>query len=349
MTIRTRLTLWYGCVLFCAVAIIGFLSWSELQERRERIHRTDHGMVEILEIMLGIGAPAAILSVAGGWWLMRKSLSPLAALTTAAERITESTLTAQLPRTRNGDELDRLTDVFNGMTARLNNSFQRIREFTLHASHELKTPLTVLCGEMELELRNETLSETARERCASQLEELRRLSRIVDALTLLARADAGLFDLEFEPVELNEIARENFADAQILARAQGIHVELAMCEKARVMGNKHRLRQLFLNLTDNAVKYNEQGGRITMTLRQTGPIAEFILANTGPGITPEALPRVFDRFFRGDPAHSNIVEGSGLGLSIAQWIVTAHGGNIQIASVPGELTTVTVKLPIKPE
>ncbi len=349
MTIRTRLTLWYGTVLFCAVTVIGLLSWSEVQERRERIHRTDHGMVEILEIMLGIGAPAAILSVAGGWWLTRKSLSPLAALTSAAERITENTLTEQLPRSRNGDELDRLTDVFNGMTGRLHESFQRIREFTLHASHELKTPLTVLCGEMELELRSEALSESARERCVSQLEELRRLSRIVDALTLLARADAGLFDLKFAPVDLSEIVQDNFADAQILAQAQGIQVELTSYEKAVVMGNKHRLRQLFLNLADNAVKYNEQGGRITMTLRQTGLVAEVVLTNTGPGISPEALPRVFDRFFRGDPAHSNIVEGSGLGLSIAEWIVKAHGGNIQIESVPGKLTTVTVKLPIKPE
>ncbi len=349
MTIRTRLTLWYGSVLFCAVAVIGVLSYSELLERRERIHRTDHGMVEILEIMLGIGAPAAILSVAGGWWLTRKSLVPLAALTLAAERITEKTLAEQLPRSCNGDELDRLTDVFNGMTTRLNDSFQRIREFTLHASHELKTPLTVLCGEMELELRNEGLSEAARERCASQLEELRRLSRIVDALTLLARADAGLFDLKFEPVELSEIIQDNFADAQILAQGQGIHVELTTCEKARVMGNKHRLRQLFLNLTDNAVKYNEHGGRIIMTLRQTGTMAEFILANTGPGITPEALPRVFDRFFRGDSSHSNTVEGSGLGLSIAHWIVTAHGGTIQIESILWKMTTVTVKLPIKPE
>ena len=260
MTIRTRLTIWYGCVLFCAIAVIGVLSWSELQERRQRIHRTDHGEVEILEIMLGIGAPAAILSVAGGWWLMRKSLAPLAALTAAAERINENTLTGQLPRSRNGDELDRLTDVFNGMTTRLNDSFQRIREFTLHASHELKTPLTVLCGEMELALRGEALSESARERCASQLEELRRLSRIVDALTLLARADAGLFDLEFAPVELNEIAQDNFADAQILARAQEIHVELAVCEKARIMGNKHRLRQLIS-------KFDGQRSQIQRTRR----------------------------------------------------------------------------------
>ncbi len=347
MTIRTRLTLWYGGVLFCAVSLIGALAWGELQERRERTHRNDRGMTEIVENILAVGVPAIVLSVAGGWWLMRKSLAPLAALTAAAERINEHTLSEQLPRSQNGDELDRLTEVFNDMTTRLRGSFQRIREFTLHASHELKTPVTVLCGEMELALRNQALTESERERCASQLDELRRLSRIVDALTLLARAEAGLLNLEFAPVELHELVQDNFADAQILAQAQGLQVELTACETARIMGNAHRLRQLFLNLADNAVKYNERGGFIRMALRKTGQQAEFTLANTGPGIAPEALPRVFDRFFRGDPAHSNTVEGSGLGLSIAQWIVNAHGGTIQIESIPGKLTTVKVRLPIK--
>jgi len=345
MTIRARLTLWYGCVLFCAVVVIGLLSYNEMQERRERIHRTDKGMREILEIMLGVGVPGAVLSVAGGWWLMRKSLAPLAALTTAAERINENNLAEQLPRSENGDELDRLTEVFNGMTARLNESFQRIREFTLHASHELKTPLTVLCGEMEIALRDDALPAAERERYASQLDELRRLSRIVDALTLLARADAGLVDLKFEPVALDELVRDSFADTQILAQAQGICVELAACEPATVSGNAHRLRQLFLNLADNAVKYNKRGGAITVSLRNNGPNAEFAIANTGCGISPECLPRVFDRFFRGDPAHSSEVEGSGLGLSIAQWIVKAHNGTIHIESLPDKWTTVTVQLP----
>jgi signal transduction histidine kinase len=339
VTIRARLTLWYGVVF----------SLNEVQERRQRIHRTDRGMAEIMEIMLGFGVPGAALSVVGGWWLMRKSLAPLADLTDAVERINETTLTAQLPRTRNGDELDRLTEVFNDMTTRLHDSFRRTREFTLHASHELKTPLTVLCGEVEIALRAEALSAGERERCQSQLEEMRRLSRIVDALTLLARADAGLIDLKRAPVALDELARDSFADAQILAHAQGIRVELRTCEPARVMANAHRLRQLLLNLADNAVKYNTPGGLVTMALRNRGKHAELAIANTGPGIAPELLPRVFERFFRGDPAHNSDVEGSGLGLSIAQWIVTAHDGTIQIESIPEKLTTVTVTLPVAGE
>jgi signal transduction histidine kinase len=232
------------------------------------------------------------------------------------------------------------------MTARLNASFTRIREFTLHASHELKTPLTVLCGETETELRDESLSPAQRERAASQLEELRRLAAIVDSLTLLAKADAGLINLSLVPVRLDELVRDCFDDTQILAHTSGINVELTNCETATTNGDAHRLRQLLLNLADNAVKYNDPKGYISMSLRCAGDSAELAISNTGPGVPPELAPRVFDRFFRGDPAHSTNVEGCGLGLSIAQWIVSAHNGTIQMVSQPSRLTTVTVRLPL---
>ncbi len=233
------------------------------------------------------------------------------------------------------------------MLARLDDSFNRIREFTLHASHELKTPLTILCGETETMLRDESLSAAERERAASQLDELRRLARIVDGLTLLAKADAGQVALKLEPVRLDELVRDNFADAQILAEPQGIGVELTVCEEITVRGDRHRLRQLLLNLADNAVKYNQPQGHVTMSLRRAGDTAEFTIANTGPGVAAESLPRVFDRFYRGDPAHSHEVDGCGLGLSIAKWIVSAHKGTIQIESAPAQLTTVTVRLPLE--
>jgi len=349
MTIRARLTLWYSAILFCALVLSSIFALGELQERRHRIHRTDHGELEIIEIMLGIGVPAAALSVVGGWWFMRKSLAPLASLTAAVEGVDEHSPVQPLSRSRNGDELDRLTEVFNAMTARLHDSFQRIRDFTLHASHELKTPLTVLCGEMEMALRDESLAESERERCSSQLEELRRLSRIVDALTLLAKADAGLVELQFAPVAFDDLIRDCFADAQILAHAAHIRVELTACAPITVQASAHRLRQLLLNLADNAVKYNEPGGQVIMSLRAGHDHAIYTISNTGPGIPPETLPRVFDRFFRGDLAHTHEIQGSGLGLSIAQWIVRAHHGSIQINSVPHKLTTVTVKLPALPK
>ncbi len=277
---------------------------------------------------------------------MRKAFAPLAALTSAAERLNEHNLGEQLPRSRNGDELDRLAEVLNAMTRRLNNAFKRVHEFTLHASHELKTPLTVLRAETETELRDEGLAPAQRERAASRLDELGRLTRIVDGLALLAKADAGLVNLTLAQVALDDLVRDSFADTQILAQSHGISVELKNCDPTQVSGDAHRLRQLLLNLADNAIKYNCEGGRISMTLRKDGDSAEFSIANTGKGIPAEALPRVFDRFFRVDPAHGTDVDGCGLGLSIAQWIASAHKGTIRIDSEPDRMTTVRVTFPV---
>jgi signal transduction histidine kinase len=349
MTIRTRLSLWYAGVLTVSLLVIGVGTYRELDEQLRHEHRRapdEYAISETGEMLFQVGVPAVLLGLLGGWWLTRRTLAPMTKLTDAVEKIHERNLRNPLPRTRNGDELDRLTEIFNGMLARLDDSFNRTREFTLHASHELKTPLTVLCGETETALRDESLSPAERERAASRLDELRRLARIVDGLTLLAKADAGQVALKLEPVRFDELVRDNFADAQILAEPHGILVELAACEEITVPADRHRLRQLLLNLADNAVKYNQPQGRVTMSLRRTGDAAEFIIANSGAGIPLEIIPRVFDRFFRGDPAHSPAVDGCGLGLSIAQWIVSAHNGTIKIASVPSKTTTVTVRLPL---
>lgn len=350
MTIRTRLTLWYAGILTLSLLIIGFGTYREIDERLRHEHRQAperRAIAETGEMVFQVGLPAIVLGLLGGWWLTRRALSPVVGLTEAIRKIHERNLREPLPRTQNGDELDRLTGVFNGMLARLDDSFNRTREFTLHASHELKTPLTILCGETETTLRDELLSAAERERAASLLDELRRLARIVDGLTLLAKADAGQVALKLDPVRLDELVRDNFADLQILAEPQQIGVELAACEEVTLSADRHRLRQLLLNLADNAVKYNQPQGRVTMSLRRSGDAAEFTVANTGPGIPPEVLPRVFDRFFRGDPAHSSVVDGCGLGLSIVQWIVSAHRGTVKIESEPGKLTTVTVRLPLE--
>lgn len=350
MTIRTRLTFWYAGILTVSLLVIGLGTYQEIDERLRHEHRREpeeRAMAEAGEMIFQAGLPAILLGLLGGWWLTRRALSPVTQLTGAINKIHERNLREPLSRTRNGDELDRLTEVFNAMLARLDDSFNRTREFTLHASHELKTPLTVLCGETETALRDESLSASERERAASQLDELHRLARIVDGLTLLAKADAGQVALKQEPLRLDELVRDNFADAQILAEPQGIRVELAACEEITVPADRHRLRQMLLNLADNAVKYNQPQGRVTMSLRRTDDVAEFAISNTGPGIPPEILPRVFDRFFRGDPAHSPTVDGCGLGLSIVQWIVSAHQGSVKIESVPSKITTVTVCLPIR--
>ena len=346
MTIRARMTLWYAGVLMLSALVIAGLSFKELHEERDRIEEPGDSMEDVLGFVYGIGIPAILLSVGGGYWLMRKALAPVAALTEAASRINEHNLGQRLPLSGDGGELDRLTAVFNDMTGRLEQSFQRIREFTLHASHELKTPLTVMRSELETALEDQSLPAAQREHIMSELDELERLTKIVDGLSLLTKADAGQVSLVLKPLALDELVRDNFDDAQILAQAAGLSVKLAPCEPLTVRGDAHRLRQVLLNLADNAVKYNRPGGSITMALRRAGESAEFSIANTGPGIAPEALPRVFDRFYRGDPSHSNEVEGCGLGLSIAQWVVSVHNGTIRMESVPGQTTTVSVRLPL---
>jgi signal transduction histidine kinase len=200
-------------------------------------------------------------------------------------------------------------------------------------------------GEIETKLRDTVTSHADREFFAGQLDEIGRLTKIVDGLTLLAKADAGQITLAQEPVCLDELVRDIFADAQLLARPHRLEVELSGCDETIIRGDRHRLKQLLLNLTDNAIKYNQPDGRVIIGLSRNNGTAALRIANTGPGISPKKLPRVFDRFYRGDAAHSSEIEGCGLGLSIAQWIVTAHGGTILVASDPASLTTVTVQLP----
>jgi len=299
---------------------------------------------EIIEVVLLYGVPTAVVLLASGWWLVRRALAPLDRLTKAAERIHASNLHERLPRSENGDELDRLTEVFNAMMARLQDSFSHIREFTVHASHELKTPLAILHVELETLMNDAATTGAQREALASHLDEIQRLSRIVEGLTLLAKADAGQVRLAQEPVRLDELVQDSFADAQILAHPRKIRVDLTACDEVVVQGDRHRLRQLLLNLTDNAIKYNQPQGRVTIALNRNNGYAELMIANTGAGIAPAILPHVFDRFFRGDSAQNNDAEGCGLGLSIARWIVTAHGGSIQLVSEPNLLTIAAIKL-----
>ena len=349
MRIGTRLTLWYAALLFVSLVIMAGVMYYEWTEQREMLRQQatppESVWEEVGEVLLYAGLPTAGLLLVGGWLILRRTLAPISTLTRAAERIHAGNLTERLPLTNSGDELDRLTRVFNEMTGRLHDSFESIREFTLHASHELRTPLTVMHAELETALRDESLSTPARERAASMLDEVQRLTHIVDGLMFLTKADAGMLKFAREPVPLDEVLRDAYADAQILGEARKLKVKLNQCCSICVEGDRHRLRQLLLILTDNAIKYNHDAGTVTLDLHSNNGSAVLTIANSGAGIPSELSGRVFDRFFRGDPSHNQAIEGSGLGLSIAQGIVEAHGGRISIASEPQRLTTVKVELP----
>jgi len=348
MTIRTRLTLWYsGMLLVSLLLMSGVLYYELVYEHRQEVppEQRERAPKQMADILFMYGAPTLALLLVGGWLLMRRTLAPVAAITEAAERVHSGNLRERLPRSGNADELDRLTGVLNAMLARLDDSFSRIRDFTLHASHELKTPLTVMRGEVENLLDGSPCTPVQRESLTGHLDEIQRLAQIVDNLALLAKADAGLVLLAQEDVPLHELVREAFDDACVLGTRLGLKVELRECENNLVCGDRHRLRQVLLNLVDNAVKYNEPNGCVTLSLRRDGQQAHITVTNTGSGIPPEQLPRVFDRFYRGDAARRTRADGCGLGLSIAQWIVKVHGGTLQLASDLNRLTTVTVSLP----
>ena len=350
MTIRKRLTLWYAGVLLASIFLMaGVMYFEFVIERgwmRKGIEPQEPVEQEIAEIVLFYGVPTALLTVLGGWWLLKRALAPLDQLALAAEKLHIDNLNEPLPQTGNGDEVDRLSKVLNSANVRLKDSFKRIQEFTLNASHELKTPLAILQGEIEMAMNDAASSITQREMYASQLDEIQRLARIVEGLTLLAKADAGQISLASDLVRLNDLVEESVADAKILAQQTGIKVSLLKCDDVTVRGDRDRLRQLFLNLTDNAIKYNKPQGRVDISLVQNGTEPELVISNTGPGIPADQIDHVFDRFFRGDKSHNGAIQGSGLGLSIGQWIVYAHRGEIEINSLPSAMTTVKVTLPL---
>jgi len=350
MTLRQRVALHYGMGLLVDLSLVIGLTYHEVAtERRLRKLLGDANESEVQQRKLFDLLVFSIVPIVliGGWWVTRRSLRPLSALAESVERIQPHEPLEPLPRSHNRDEVDRLTEVFNSMTARLHGSFQQIREFTLHASHELKTPLTIMRVQLETRLQDmKSLPAADVEWLECELNEVMRLSGIVDSLTLLTKGEAGLVTLERKPVRLDELARESFDDARIMAESEGVKVSLGHCDTVVISGDRHRLRQLLLNLVDNAVKYNRPGGSLGMALRRRDAMAEIEITNTGDGIPPELQPHLFERFVRGDEARSRAIQGCGLGLAICRWIVQSHGGTIRLWSDSTKTTTALVHLPL---
>jgi signal transduction histidine kinase len=347
-TIARRMGKAYAAMAAVCIALVSWLAYHEfVEEPREFAAKgyTDiHKDTEAeFSTVLFLAAVPVLLGV--GWWWACRALSPLKKLLAAVEKMDEHNLLQPLPLSLKDDEVDKLSAAFGAMAVRLDESFRRIHEFTLRASHELKTPLTVMRAQLETALREgQSLPREQTEWIDGQLDELKRLTQIVDSLTLLTKADAGLVQLERQPVQLCELVEEAFEDAQVLARPRGVHVTLGECTGAVLTGDRHRLRQLLLILSDNAVKYNRPGGTIEFTLRHSAGMAELRISNTADEVSQEMLDHAFERFARGRNAQEK-VEGCGLGLTIAQWIVQAHGGIIRLlAEGPGR-TTALVRLP----
>ncbi len=248
------------------------------------------------------------------------------------------------------DEMSRLAATLNEMIQRLETSFGALRRFTADASHELKTPLAVLRADVERAMAVKTRSTDQLVALEEALQETRRMSDLVDSLLTLARADEGRFDLHREEIDLGPLVRDVVETANILGESAGIAVSLNVFEPTTVMGDATRLRQLFLNLVTNAIKYTARGGKVDLALSLRDRQVQFTVKDTGIGISAVDVPFVFERFWRADRVRSRTAErgGFGLGLAISQWIAQAHGGTLTVQSRLHRGSTFEVTLPVPP-
>ncbi len=312
----------------------------------QSLHETRQHLI----LVMGLGGALVVLaSIAGGLWLSHRALLPINRITAAASSIARTDdLDTRLAWRGPRDDLGRLVSVFNDMMVRLQGLFSVQQRFVADVSHELRTPLTAIRGNLDL-IRRYGMDEQS----LTAIEgETGRMARMVDDLLLLARADYGGLALELKPLDLDTILLEASQEAKLLAGERELDIALRRIEPLRARGNADRIKQLLLNLLDNAIKFTPDGGRIALGLYRDGGDAVLEVADSGIGIAPADRQRIFDRFWQADPSrrsarHSG--QDAGLGLSIVKWIVDAHQGRIDLVSEPGQGTTFRVRLPLAQE
>ncbi len=306
------------------------------------------------DLLIAILTTAPLIIIGSVIWaslLAGRTVRPIDRIIDELEAITDGrSLHRRLKGEDAGDELARLTTTLNAMLGRLENYFGALRRFTADASHELKTPLAVLRADVERAMSGSSSPTEQLVHLEEALAETTRMAGLVDQLLTLARADEGRFDLHREPITVEPLVRDVFETALILAETAGLTVELSAAEPATIMGDRTRLRQLFLNLVTNAIKYTSRGGEVELSLRVRDGIAVFAVRDTGIGIAAADLPHIFERFWRADRVRSRAAErgGFGLGLAISQWIAQAHGGTLTATSRLTRGSTFTVAIPAAP-
>lgn len=299
-----------------------------------------------LKFLLAMLPVVAAIALGGGYVLVKRALAPVDRIAGSAERISSHNLSERLPAPHTGDELERLSIALNHMIERLDAAFQHSRRFVADASHELRTPLTALRGELESCVQERELAPELRERLGSALEEVDRLANIVEGLFAISRLDAGEAAAEWVPFDLAQLVSATTDQMALLAEDKKIQVTCNGSKEVWVEGDRARLKQVVVNLLDNAIKYTPESGAISLTVRAQDGTAVLEVADNGMGIPPEALPRIFERFFRVDKARSREAGGAGLGLSIVKSICTAHHGRVEATSAPGQGSRFRVELPL---
>ncbi|MGE0470870.1 MAG: hypothetical protein Nkreftii_004155 [Candidatus Nitrospira kreftii] len=309
----------------------------------ESVGETLHRFLVLLVVAIPI---ALAVSLAGGWFLAGRALRPVDEITLAARRIAAGDLSQRLSMPTAQDEIGRLAATFNNMIGRLDASFRQIRQFTSDASHELRTPLTVMKGETDLILRRSRPLEDYKTVLESNLEEIDRMTRIVDELLFLSRADMGEVKMEALPVALQALVEDVHRQAKLLGHDRDIEVVLGTVMPVVVHGDDLRLRELLLNLVENAMKYSHAGGKVEIALLKDGREARLSITDHGIGIAPADHQKIFQRFFRTDVARTHTKKGTGLGLAICAWIADLHKGRVEVQSDLGQGSTFTVVLPL---
>lgn len=297
---------------------------------------------DVLSRALLIGLATVIAALVVLAILVNNVFRPLDDIATVARQITRADdLSRRVPHNTRTDEIGELARAFNQTLERLERLFRSQQRFLADVSHELRTPLTSVRGNLDLMRR---MGEYDEESMSVIQDETERMSRLLGDLLLLARADSGGLPLRHEPVELDNILFDVYR--QVSRIEKPVTLELREVDQVGILGDEDRLKQLMLNLVDNAVKYTPPGGTVRLSLAKENGWAHLSVSDTGVGIPPEDLPHIFDRFYRVDKARSRAQGGSGLGLAIAKWVAQAHGGGIQVKSTPGMGTTFTVSLPV---
>jgi heavy metal sensor kinase len=304
-------------------------------------------MLNHLFLQLSVGLPLAVIIIAGGGYLLvRRALAPVEQVTRAAERITQHNLSERLPVARTGDELERLSVSLNRMITRLDEALQNSKRFVADASHDLRTPLTILRGELEDIAEDARLDSELRDRVGSMLEEVVHLGKIVEQLFTLSRLDAGEAQTEWMRFDLAELAKITTDQMSLLAEDKGILISCAAGRPTLVNGNRVRLKQVIVNLLDNAIKYTPAKGAVQLRVQGVNGHAVLEVEDNGIGIPPNALPHIFERFYRVDQTRTGASESAGLGLSIVKSICIAHGAEVEAQSTAGNGSCFRVKVPL---
>jgi signal transduction histidine kinase len=316
------------------------------------VAETEAQLREVLGTIIIIAPFLVALSVLFAHFIAGRAFRPIDRIIDQVEAISDGrSLHRRLAIGAAGDELARLSATLNAMIGRLETSFGALRRFTADASHELKTPLTVIRADVERAMSPNASNNDKAIALEEALQQVTRMADLVDSLLTLARADEGRFDLYREPVELGPLVKEVVETARLLGEESGVTINAPVIDDAVVQGDQTRIRQLFLNLVTNAIKYTPRNGRVDISLSSDGTTAQFTVRDTGIGIAAADLPYVFERFWRADRVRSRAAErgGFGLGLAISQWIAQAHSGSLTVQSKLTRGSTFTVTLPVGTE